>query len=202
MVGASIVRARDLEAVVEANRIIESSPVVLYRIGPAPPFPLTYVSRNVSRYGYDASEFLASPTRYLDIFHPDDLPDVLRDIEGIVEGKAAEAGRERRIRTADGRYVWVEDRTSALYDDKHVLTAIEGILIDIDDRKTAEAEIARYALSDPVTGLANRKAFMNELNSAFVAARRGGPALPFTTSISTASRTSTTFSATPRATSC
>jgi len=175
LIGASLVRARDLEAVVEANRIIESSPVVLYRIAPTPPFPLTYVSRNVSRYGYDASEFLASPTRYLDIFDPDDLPDVLRDIEDIVEGKATEAGRERRIRAADDRWVWVEDRTSALYDDKHVLTAIEGVLIDIDGRKAAEAEIARYALSDPVTGLANRKAFMNELNTAFVTARRGGP---------------------------
>ena len=175
LIGASLVRARDLDAVVEANRIIESSPVVLYRIAPTPPFPLTYVSRNVSRYGYDASEFLASPTRYLDIFDPDDLPDVLRDIEDIVEGRATEAGRERRIRAADGRNVWVEDRTNALYDDKHVLTAIEGILIDIDGRKAAEAEIARYALSDSVTGLANRKAFMNELNSAFVTARRGGP---------------------------
>ncbi|MEJ2624681.1 MAG: EAL domain-containing protein [Pseudolabrys sp.] len=174
MVGASIVRARDLKALEDANRIIENSPVMLYRIGPAPPFSLIYVSRNVSRYGYDASEFLASPTRYLDIFHPDDLPDVMRDIENIVEGKVTEVGRERRIRTTDGRYIWVEERTRALYDDKHVLTAIEGILIDIDDRKAAEAEIAHYALFDPVTGLANRKAFMNDLNSAFVAARRGG----------------------------
>ena len=174
LIGVSLVRARDLRALADASRIIENSRVMLYRIGPTPPFPLTYVSRNISHYGYDASEFLASPTRYLDIFHPDDLPDVMHDIEDMVEGKTADAGRERRIRNADGRYVWVEDRTRALFDDKHALTAIEGILIDIDDRKAADAEIARYALFDPVTGLANRKAFMNELNTAFVAARRGG----------------------------
>ncbi len=175
LIGASIARARDQRALADASRIVENSPVVLYRIGPAPPFPLTYVSRNLDRYGYNASEFLASPTRYLDTFHPDDLPDVMHDIESLVAGKTAEAGRERRLRTSEGHYVWVEDRTRALYDDNHALTAIEGILIDIDDRKAAEAEIARYALSDPVTGLANRKAFMNLLNNTFVAARRGGP---------------------------
>jgi diguanylate cyclase (GGDEF)-like protein/PAS domain S-box-containing protein len=176
LVGASIARARDLSALSDASRIIENSPVVLYRIGPQAPHPLTYVSRNVSHYGYDASEFLASPTRYLDLFHPDDLPDVMLDIERITDGKASGASRERRVRVADGRYIWVEDRTRAIYDDKHALTAIEGILIDIDERKAAEAEIARYALADPVTGLANRKAFMNELSRAFTSARRGAPA--------------------------
>ncbi len=149
---------------------------MLYRLGPQPPHPLTYVSRNVNRYGYEASELLASPTRYLDIFHPDDLPDVMFDIDRIVTGKAAETGRERRVRAADGRYVWVEDRTRAIYDDKHELIAIEGILIDIDDRKAAEAELAHYALSDAVTGLPNRKAFMNELGRAFTSARHGAAA--------------------------
>ena len=56
------------------------------------------------------------------------------------------------------------------------LTAIEGILIDIDARKAADAELARYALSDAVTGLPNRKAFMNELGRAFTSARRGADA--------------------------
>ena len=173
LIGAGIARASDLEALSNASRIIETSPVLLYRLGPQPPHPLTYVSRNVSRYGYDASEFLASPIRYLDIIHPDDLPEMMLDIERIVTGKAAEVGRERRIIASDGRYVWVEDRTRAIYDDKHALIAIEGILIDIDDRKAAEAELARYALSDAVTGLANRKAFMSELGRAFVSARHG-----------------------------
>ena len=176
MVGASIARGRDLKALSDANRIIENSPVLLYRLSAQPPHPLIYLSRNVSRYGYDASELLASPTRYLDLFHPDDLPDVMNDIDRIFAGKTTEISRERRIRTADGHCVWIEDRTRALYDDQHVLTAIEGIVIDIDGRKSAETELARYALSDAVTGLPNRKAFMNELGRAFTAARRGAAA--------------------------
>jgi diguanylate cyclase (GGDEF)-like protein/PAS domain S-box-containing protein len=176
LVGASIARARDLNALSDARRIIENSPVLLYRLDAQPPHPLIYLSRNVDRYGYEVSELLASPTRYLDLFHPDDLPDVMFDIDRIVTGKAADTGRERRVRTADGHYVWVEDRTRALYDDKHNLAAIEGIIIDINDRKAAEVELARYALSDPVTGLANRKAFMNELGRAFTSARHGAAA--------------------------
>jgi diguanylate cyclase (GGDEF)-like protein/PAS domain S-box-containing protein len=176
LVGASISRARDLTALSDANRIIENSPVLLYRLDAKPPHSLIYLSRNVIRYGYDASELLVAPTRYLDLFHPDDLPDVMFDIDRIVTGKAAETGRERRVRAADGRYLWFEDRTRAIYNDKRALIAIEGILIDIDQRKAAEAELARYALVDPVTGLANRKAFMNELGRAFTSARRGAAA--------------------------
>ena len=176
MVGASIARGHDLKALSDANRIIENSPVLLYRLSAQPPHPLIFLSRNVSRYGYEASELLASPTRYLDLFHPEDLPDVMNDMDRIFAGKTTEVSRERRIHTADGRCVWVEDRTRALYDDQHVLTAIEGIVIDIDGRKAAETELARYALSDAVTGLPNRKAFMNELGRAFTSARHGAAA--------------------------
>jgi len=177
LVGTAMARARDVRELSDASRIIENSPAVLYRLDAQKPHSLVYVSRNVSRYGYSADELLSSPTRYLDLLHPDDLSGVIVDLATIAAGRTTEASRERRIRASDGRYVWVEDRTRALYGEHHRLTAIEGVLIDINDRKVAEEQIARFALTDPLTGLANRQAFMEELERAYVAAERG--ATPF-----------------------
>ena len=58
MVGAAIARASHLKTLADANRIVESSPTMLYRLSPQKPFPLVYVSQNVRRYGYDADELL------------------------------------------------------------------------------------------------------------------------------------------------
>ena len=176
LIAATITRAQDIKELSDASRVIENSSAILYRLGPEKPHPLIYVSRNVSRYGYSASELLTSPTRYLDIVHPKDLPDVMVDLGRIADGRNTEASRERRICTADGQYIWVEDRTRALYDENHQLTAIEGVLIDINERKMAEAQITQFSLSDPITGLASRKAFMDALGQAFAAGQRGASA--------------------------
>jgi diguanylate cyclase (GGDEF)-like protein/PAS domain S-box-containing protein len=174
LIAAATSHARDLKELSDASRVIENSSAVLYRIGAQKPYPLTYVSRNVSRYGYNAAELLASPTRYFELVHPADLPAVVADLTRIADGRIPETSRERRIRAADGSYVWIEDRTRALYDENHDLVAIEGLFIDINERKTAEAQIARFSQTDSVTGLANRKAFMVELAHAFTTAQRGG----------------------------
>ena len=60
LVGAAIARAAHLKNMDDANRIVESSPTVLFRLAPDPPFGLTYVSKNVHRYGYSADEMLAN----------------------------------------------------------------------------------------------------------------------------------------------
>ena len=50
-----------------------------------------------------------------------------------------------------------------------------GILRDITDRKRSEAQIARLARYDHLTGLANRTVFVEALQHAIARAHRGGP---------------------------
>ena len=133
MIGAAIARARDLQHLADANRVVENSPVVLFRIAAQPPYPLLYLSQNVTAFGYRSAELMAAPGRYLDLFHPDDAPMMAADIRRIVNGDVPEVTEERRLRRADGRYIWVELRARLLTAGQHE-TEIEGILIDIDLR--------------------------------------------------------------------
>jgi GAF domain-containing protein len=51
LIGTAIIHARDLTEIADADRIIENSSTILYRLDPKFPFTITYVSRNISRYG-------------------------------------------------------------------------------------------------------------------------------------------------------
>ena len=73
---------------------------------------------------------------------------------------------------------------------------------DITDRDRLEAELAHQALHDPLTGLPNRTLFADRLEHALRGAPRHGRRWRCCSSTSTASRSSTTASATRPATSC
>src|SRR5208283_4921047 len=173
LIGTAIIHARDLTEIADADRIIENSSTILYRLDPKFPFAITYVSRNISRYGYSQSQLLSAPGRYMELFHPDDRSAVLADIAEIIAGKTMESGSDVRIHTSTGSYGWIENRINPVRDSDHKLTALEGILIDINDQKIAQTETARLTYTDLLTGLPNRIAFMEWLQKAFAAAKQG-----------------------------
>lgn len=173
LVSAAVARERNLRQLADANRIIENSPTVLYRLGPSAPYPLVFLSQNMARYGYDADELLSSPLRWPQLIEADDLPTIMADIKSMVEGKADFSRAEFRLKKPDGSYVWFDGEGRALRDDNGQLIGIEGILTDITGRKHSAAKIAALARIDSLTGLANRAAFLDRLQLAFSRARRG-----------------------------
>lgn len=134
MIGAALARARHLGELSDANRVVENSPVIVYRLSAKPPFPLLYVSRNIERFGHSAEDLRTHPTRYVELLHPEDRASVTSDIARIASGAAAEVDREWRLSIAGKGYAWINARARALYDSQHRVSEIEGILIDIDLR--------------------------------------------------------------------
>ncbi len=173
LIGTAIIHARDLTEIADADRIIENSSTILYRLDPKFPYAITYVSRNIGRYGYSQSQLLSVPGRYMELFHQDDRSAVLADIAEIIAGKTMESGSDVRIRTSTGSYGWIENRINPVRDSYHKLTALEGILIDINDQKIAQTETARLTYTDLLTDLPNRMAFMEWLQKTFAAAKQG-----------------------------
>ena len=95
----------------------------------------------------------------------------------LVEGSTDSTLIELRLEKSDGSHAWLEGRGYALRDEKRRLVAIEGILTDITERKSAGEKIAALARTDFLTGLANRAAFIERLQLAFARSQRG--ASPF-----------------------
>ena len=138
------------------------------------PFPLTYMSQNMRRYGYDANELLAKPNKWRELIESEDLPAMITSINLLVDGKADHIQIDFRLKKPDGSPVWFDGEGYALRNAAGQLTAIEGILTDVTDRKRKTEDIAALARTDSLTGLPNRAAFLERLNLEFARARRGG----------------------------
>ena len=167
-------RTRELS---NANIIVQNSPVILYRLRGEPSFPLIYVSHNITKLGHDPQALLNSPNWAEKLIHPDDQAKMGEAMARILDKDAEGASIEFRLCTADGALRWVENRYVPVRDKEGRLIEVEGIVIDITERKAAEEKIALLARTDGLTGLANRSTFTERLDSGFAAAQRG--ALPF-----------------------
>jgi len=72
---------------------------------------------------------------------------------------------EFRVRAEDGRFPWCELRATMKGPDGRPAERCVGLLADVTTRKEAEAEMLDRTLRDPLTGLGNRVALMEELES-------------------------------------
>jgi len=173
LIGTAITRERYVEELAKANTIVQNSPTILYRLRGDPSFPMIYISQNVSLLGYSGAELLNSPTLYQSYVHPEDRAKVQSTMVELLRSNAASITVEYRMFTKAGATRWMENRYTPVRDGGGRLVEIEGIMLDITERKLAEDRIALLARTDVLTGLANRATFNDRLRQAFAAAQRG-----------------------------
>ncbi|HTD28748.1 MAG TPA: PAS domain-containing protein, partial [Xanthomonadaceae bacterium] len=135
-------RTRELS---DANIIVQNSPVILYRLRGEPAFPLIYISHNIIKLGHDPATLLASPSWAKSLIEPEDQAKVGAAMARILEKDAEGASIEFRLRTGDGACRWVENRYVPVRDKDGRLIEVEGIIIDIAERKAVEEKIALLA---------------------------------------------------------
>ncbi|WP_415260779.1 EAL domain-containing protein [Pseudomonas chlororaphis] len=167
-------RTRELA---DANIIVQNSPTILYRLRGEPSFRLMYISHNITKFGHVAAQLVASDDWAQTLIHPDDQAKVESAMLRVLDRDVAGASIEFRMRTGDGAFRWVENRYIPVRNDQGQLVEVEGIILDITERKLAEEKMALMARTDSLTGLANRATLIERLHQAFAAARRG--ASPF-----------------------
>jgi diguanylate cyclase (GGDEF)-like protein len=163
-------RTRELS---NANIIVQNSPVILYRLRGEPSFPLIYISHNITKLAHDPQTLLASPSWAQMLINSDDQAKVGEAMARVLEKDAEGASIEFRLITGDGALRWVENRYVPVRDKEGRLIEVEGIIIDITERKAAEERITLLARTDGLTGLANRSTFTERLSQAFASAQRG-----------------------------
>ncbi len=72
----------------------------------------------------------------------------------------------------DGRIIDISINSRALYDDAGVFSGVEGTYRDVTQRKIMERELQRLATTDPLTDIANRRAFLEQAEQIFKASQR------------------------------
>jgi diguanylate cyclase (GGDEF)-like protein len=79
---------------------------------------------------------------------------------------------EYRVRHKDGSWRVLESEASAVRDAKGEVAKLVIVNRDITDRKRAEEKLEHNLFHDPLTGLPNRRLFLDRLHHSFVRAKR------------------------------
>ncbi len=112
--------------------------------------------------GYTSAELME--TSFAALTHPDDVPASQREREALMSGTTDHIESEARLVRKDGSAVWVHRHATIV---RSANAAGEDIIIaqaeDITHRKSLETALTRQASTDSLTGLGNRRMFVELL---------------------------------------
>ncbi|MEA2551256.1 MAG: hypothetical protein QOE25_1025, partial [Actinomycetota bacterium] len=163
-------RLHDLES--RYRGLIDHLPAIVYIDLAGQQMATAYVSPQIeSLLGITPEEYCEDPDLWATVLHPDDHDAAMKAYrEGAASGKPFTF--EYRLIARDGKVVWFSDSATVMTDADGRPRYIQGVMLDITDRKAAEAEISFLAFHDKLTGLANRAMFDEMLDLALARARR------------------------------
>jgi PAS domain S-box-containing protein len=136
----------DSHALDLAEIILQSSPSILFRRLAADDPKLrkmVYVSSNISRFGYQAEDFLNGKIMFRDIVYRGDTDRTLQEIKDLVEKESDNYTQVYHIVTKSGEVRWVEDQTSIYVDPETGIRYHQGIVTDIHERMVAEEKLRK-----------------------------------------------------------
>ena len=153
------------ESEVRFRDLADNSADVVWRFVIGPPPHFDYMSPSVeSILGYPPSYFLDDFTRMLD-----GLDDEGRAaINTALHGRQILGRFDFHFRHANGSIVVGETRTTA------IRGGLQGVSRDVTELRKLQDSMASLALHEPLTGLANRRLFIELLDAALARAQRGG----------------------------
>jgi PAS domain S-box-containing protein len=118
--------------------IVEHVPAGIYLDAPDTTMQTMYVSPQVHAItGIPEDEWVANADSWVEALHPDDREDVLGRYLAALTAEEPWSD-EYRMRTRDGRTIWVHDETTLIHDDEGRHAMLLGVMSDITERKLAE----------------------------------------------------------------
>lgn len=103
-----------------------------------------YSERYRALLGYDEEQFPSTIKALRAVIHPDDAPEAWDATEAhLTEGQPFNV--EYRLRCGSGEYRWFNALGAAVRDETGTPVRMVGSILDVHDRRTAEAEVQRLA---------------------------------------------------------
>lgn len=137
----------------------------------SPAGDMVYVSPSCQRVtGYGPEEFRSDPQLMLHIVHPDDRELVARHL--IDETAESPATFDFRVVHRNGSTVWISHACQPVKDERGSSLGRRASNRDITERKMLEQELQRQATIDYLTGIANRRYFIERCAQELARSRR------------------------------
>ncbi|MEJ1421507.1 MAG: transporter substrate-binding domain-containing protein [Candidatus Sedimenticola sp. (ex Thyasira tokunagai)] len=125
--------------------LVSNSPGAVYRSQLDADWTIDFISDAMQEIsGYPVSDFIHNKVRsYASIIYSEDVQLVDDKVHAAVEQQSLYELTYRIVR-ADGEIRWVDERGSAIFSDTGDVEWLEGIIIDVSDRISAEEKVKQY----------------------------------------------------------
>ncbi len=126
------------ESEIAHKTLVHNIPGMVYRAGMD--WSAQMISNGEELCGYNSDELNARENGWLSILHPDDREWVYREGANLVESPASVV-QTYRIIAKNGTVRWVEDHKTSLFSVDGEFKGIDGIVLDVTERKQTEEEV-------------------------------------------------------------
>jgi len=125
--------------------LAENIPSVVYLCKNDARYTMLYLNDSIEALtGYSKQQFLSGEISFFDLYHPDDVEHMppLSNVDTINQGSFHIT---YRIHHKSGEWRWVDEWGTGVADDAGNVQYLEGVMIDITDRKRVEDDLLRHA---------------------------------------------------------
>jgi diguanylate cyclase (GGDEF)-like protein/PAS domain S-box-containing protein len=136
------------------------------------PADRVYIGQDVeSHLGLKRGTLEGAAANWLDVMHPFDRDRFRATLDAVLEQRRGRVRLDFRLKTSDGHYYWYMLKARPVVGTDGEVVRVVGTLEDVTDVKTSEERILHDAIHDNLTGLPNRRLFLDRLDTGLMLSR-------------------------------